>query len=131
DEVTLIEGECTCPVGMDCKHVAATLFALMAQIAKPTAAAERAAVAFALFPELKPSRAPPPPRLEALDPDLVAWIDTLARLEQTESEDYPPDAHQRVIYVLNVESSAERVPRLIVTPVSARLLKDGRLSEQA
>src|SRR5882757_95369 len=45
DELTLIEGGCTCPVGSDCEHVAATLFALMAQKTTPAAAPKRVAAA--------------------------------------------------------------------------------------
>src|SRR5882724_10208380 len=51
DQSAFIEGECTCSIGSDCKHVAATLFDLMGQKKPPTAAAKRNAAALELFPE--------------------------------------------------------------------------------
>ena len=42
DEDMWVEGECTCPVGVDCKHVAALLIAGLAHQPKPSAAGVRA-----------------------------------------------------------------------------------------
>ena len=70
------------------------------------------------------------PTPEVLDPGLSTWIDALARLEQTETEDYPPDISQRLIYLLYVAPRAVGVPYLIVRPTSVRLLKDGRFSDK-
>lgn len=42
EEDMWVEGECTCPVGVDCKHVAALLIAGLAHQPKPTAAGVRA-----------------------------------------------------------------------------------------
>jgi len=42
DEDMWVEGECTCPVGVDCKHVAALLIAGLAHQSKPSAAGVRA-----------------------------------------------------------------------------------------
>jgi superfamily II DNA or RNA helicase len=132
----LIEGACSCPVGDDCKHVAAALFAMLATRSKhPTIprgaqhqAADRATAE--LFPNLAPSHAPSAPPLETLTPAIATWIDSLARLEQTETEDYPDELRQRLIYVLNLSRSKTGVPELAVEPTSARLLKTGAFSDQ-
>ena len=139
-ELLDIVGECSCPVGFNCKHVAAALFAAMASnstaghgprvTAVATAKSGPASGSIGLLPGLKPSRAPYVPPPEVLDPGLSTWIDALARLEQTETEDYPPDISQRLIYLLYVAPRAVGVPHIIVRPTSVRLLKDGRFSDK-
>jgi hypothetical protein len=140
-ELLDIMGECSCPVGFNCKHVAAALLAAMASnsaaghgprvTAVATAKSGRASGSIELFPDIKPSRAPYVPPPEFLDPGLATWIDALARLEQTETEDYPPNIRQRLIYVLDVAPRAVGVPHLAVRPTSGQLLKDGRFSDKA
>ena len=136
-----IEGECSCPVGFNCKHVAAVLFAAIAQQSEANQGALKVVPAVSgksghagglleMFPDLKPSRAPPAPVPEVLDPSLSGWIDALARLEQTETEDYPSDIRQRLIYVLDVGQQHVGVPYAAVTPTSVRLLKDGHFSSK-
>lgn len=135
-----IEGECSCPVGFNCKHVAAVLFAVIAQQSKANRGALKIVPAVSgrsghaglleMFPDLKPSRAPPVPVPEVLDPSLSGWIETLARLEQTETEDYPSDIRQRLIYVLDVGQKNVGVPHVAVMPTSVRLLKDGHFSDK-
>jgi superfamily II DNA or RNA helicase len=127
-----VMGECSCPVGFNCKHVAAALFAAMAhtpQRATPAAPAKRGRAGGSpdLFADLKPSRAPP---AEVLDPGLASWIDALARIERTETEDYPPDVRQRLVYVLDVAQRDAGVPHIVAMPTSVRLLKDGRFSDK-
>src|SRR5215467_4623824 len=79
-----IEGECSCPVGFNCKHVAAVLFAAIAQQSEANRGAlkivpavsgrsRHAAGSLEMFPDLKPSRPVPVP--EVLDPSLSGWID--------------------------------------------------------
>jgi superfamily II DNA or RNA helicase len=135
-----IEGECSCPVGFNCKHVAAVLFGAMAQQSRASRATPRVVPAASgrsghagsleLLPDLKPSRAPPVPVPEVLDPSLAGWLDSLTRLEQTETEDYPPDIRQRLIYVLDAGQHHVGVPHVAVTPTSVRLLKDGSFSDK-
>jgi hypothetical protein len=70
-----IEGECSCPVGFNCKHVAAVLFAAIAQQSKANQGALKVVPAVSgrsghpgrsleMFPDLKPSWAPPVPVTE-------------------------------------------------------------------
>ena len=56
--------ECTCPVGFDCKHGAAVLFAAQAQLASATGAATHASPAVSLQPD----------RPAALPPALQQWV---------------------------------------------------------
>jgi len=136
-----IEGECSCPVGFNCKHVAAVLFAVMAQQSNASRGALKVVPGASgrsrhvggspeLLPDLKPSRAPPVPVPEVLDPSLAGWIESLARLERTETEDYPPDIRQRLIYVLDAGQHHIGAPHVAVTPTSVRLLKDGSFSDK-
>lgn len=136
-----IEGQCSCPGGFNCKHVAATLFAAMAHdttesylsratTVPATTKGGRAGISLTLFPALKPSRAPLVPPLEVLDPGLSSWIDALARLEETEIEGYPPDIRQRLIYVLDLAQRGIGVPHLVAMPNSVRLLKNERSSDK-
>jgi len=134
---TDIEGKCSCPVGFNCKHIAAALFAAMAQSVKAnhmlrgtTVKSGRADNSLELFPDLRPSWAPRVPPPEVLNPSLSSWIDALAGLQQAETEDYPPDIRQRLIYVLDVAHRDIGAPHLVVIPTSARLLKDERFSDR-
>jgi superfamily II DNA or RNA helicase len=82
-----VQGHCTCPVGFNCKHVAAALMAFEAhQIRRqknPAAAADpRITVGVAPRAPAAPLPAPPPPRPTApeLPGPLLAWLGELAQL---------------------------------------------------
>ena len=106
-----IEGYCSCPVTYNCKHLAAALFAVKAERPKRQRA-------------LPLGQAAP----TALSASLSSWVDQLARLDESSSEDYPPDIRQRLIYVLDRRPVSSGAPRLLVAPKSVRLLKDGSFS---
>ena len=136
-----IESECSCSVQFNCRHVAAMLFQAIAdneafrrapQAVPGTVPAKRARASdtLELFPELKPVRAPVVPPPEMLDPMLANWIESLARLEESETEDYPPDIQRRLIYVLDVAPRSAGAPHLVARPVSVRLLKDGSFADK-
>ena len=102
-----IEGECTCPVGYDCKHVAAVLFAALA--AKSDSVEETA-------PE-----APP----------VDGWLQQLNQAVAPEpaivvpaEERYPPTVKRRLLYILDVRQTASG-PALHLELLSAYLLKNG------
>ena len=105
---TLISGECTCPVGYDCKHVAAVLFAaLEEQRRQAIAEAER-------------------------DP-LSEWLTKLDRAMQrameqnTQRHDYPAGERKRILYLVDVRHFGDHACT-IVDPVSAYERKDGSFS---
>jgi len=113
----LVHGECSCPVGVNCKHVVAVLFAAIAEASKR--------------PVMLHAIASPEPvarPVEALSSSLSIWVDELARLDESDSEEYPPEIRQRLIYLLDVKRYARAAARLVVSPVSTRLLKDETFS---
>ncbi len=70
-------------------------------------------------------RAPAP---QPLSVEFGYWLDEVTRLRESDSEDYPAGIRQRLVYLLDVKHHPRAEPRLLVSPVSARLLKDGSFS---
>ena len=122
-----VRGICTCPVGHNCKHVAAALLAARRQHRLPPPAA------FVAAPPPVPAPVPAalaPPATAAAAPlphDIAAWLDGLRDAEFAESEDYPPDLRQRIFYVLRIEPDPRGIARLVIEPYTAGLRKDGSL----
>jgi superfamily II DNA or RNA helicase len=105
DHVEIL-GSCTCPVGFNCKHVAAVLLAGMAN------------------PEGRKLARP-----DGLDPILAHWLHELGEaFAPAPTNDYPPEIRQRLIYVLQLDGKGRSRPSLSLVLFSVRLLKDGRLS---
>ena len=103
-----ISGECSCPVGFDCKHVVALL---LQALAEGTTA---------------PSTAAP-----KLSPEVAAWLTKIERAGTSSDEDYPPEIHQRLIYVLAVLPDWHGIPRPALTAMSVRLRLNGEFSDKA
>jgi len=113
----LVDGECSCPMEHNCKHVAAALFAAMAEAPKrPVMLASPAT-------ELTLASIPEP-----LSSQLSFWVDELARLDETDGEEYPAEIRQRLVYLLDIQRPTRAAARLVVSPVSTRLLKDESFS---
>jgi superfamily II DNA or RNA helicase len=112
DGSTAFEGRCSCPVGIDCKHVAAVLFAArrargdLARTAPPPA----------------PASTPAEP---AIPPEVADWLRQLAALEQVDPEAYPTDIRQRVVYVVAPVARPIGPISLNVVAFSVTLRKDG------
>jgi superfamily II DNA or RNA helicase len=91
-----IDGECTCPVGYNCKHVAAALLAYRARAPQPT-----------------PLQAPQPPpaatTADRLPHEIETWLRSLAAAQEDESEDYPPTIRKRLLYVLDRPAGASQL----------------------
>ncbi len=122
---TDFDGTCTCPVGYNCKHVAAAL--LEGLISGAGAQASLACKSESLLPaKLATSQAAP-----LLPADLASWLQQLERAQATAEEDYPKELAQRIIYVLISEEQPRRSPRLLVHILSVRQLKDGNYSQTA
>jgi superfamily II DNA or RNA helicase len=109
-----IAGECTCPVGFNCKHVAAALLEH-----RQSAAAARPKLEAAVV-EAPPSRGGyqmrgAAPVLEAvaratdtaepgpaqLAPLLAAWLRDLTQAAETDSDEYPANVTKRIYYQLD------------------------------
>lgn len=110
-----IDGECDCPVGYNCKHVAA----LMLHV---SAALHAGDVVGAPLSSLIGGATPP----ETLDPRVEIWLDALKRADTPADpslEDYPANIRDRMHYVIGLD----RLRQLTVTPVKRTLRKDGTI----
>ncbi|MDR3375638.1 MAG: DEAD/DEAH box helicase [Ancalomicrobiaceae bacterium] len=148
-------GTCSCPIGLNCKHVAAVLLAARAlpeaalnghpggnadrtgpgsQVLSPPPVIEPIAPAGTAMNSRSasaiPARLPAPmPSTPPLPPDIVDWIERLGAQEP--GDDYPPDITQRLIYVLAPHAFRQETPTLALAIKSVRLLKSGALSASA
>jgi superfamily II DNA or RNA helicase len=137
-----IDGYCTCPVGFNCKHVAAAMLKLLERgpliVTGPGDIAPKAGPALSRHPapalgssQTSPAAAPKP----NLSPDLRLWLDRLKTID-TEAQEAASagrtlERAQRVIYVLSSERQGRRLPMLSVRVLVGRLLKNGEVSASA
>ncbi len=114
----ILSGICTCPVGSDCKHVAAALLAYQAQPAPSQASvpARRAPAALAPVVPVEP----------ALPPDIQAWLRSLEAAQQEETDEYPPTVRKRLLFVLDRDPHAGG---LRVSLASIELKRDGSVAD--
>ena len=111
---TDFDGICSCPVGLDCKHVAAALFAARRERGDVPPAALPPAPAFA-----------PAPTGPVLPPEVADWLRQLAAIGEADPEAYPADIRQRVIYVVAPLARLVGPASLKVAAFSVTLRKDG------
>jgi len=107
DTVTMVSGACDCPVGLNCKHVAAALVAWASRADRPGP------------PNPSPS---PQPAESPLLRSLLARLDEAAALD--DGDVYPDTVRKRLLYQLRLEEGpggAEAVVRFL----SVSLRKDG------
>lgn len=144
------DGTCSCPVGMNCKHVAAALIearrSLLLGCIETTGSRYAGSPSQRFVNSRKPlvSRSMPPgtrsppdvPRIPAptsspapvlLPPHILDWIDRLGAEEP--GDDYPAGMTQRLLYVLTPRPSRDATPALSASAISVRLLKSGAFSE--
>jgi superfamily II DNA or RNA helicase len=121
---TKASSACSCPVGANCKHVAALL--LKARAA-PEAAHDGASDRGLDRNGRNPVFASRPPSVAPeLPPHIAGWIEALGA--QDVGDAYPPDIAQRLIYVLGPHCYGEETPTLSLAVKSVRLLKSGEFS---
>ena len=128
----LPSGSCSCPVGFNCKHVAAVLLEYQEQAALAPGMGDphqqnELPRAGQLTHQINSSaKVAAPEAAEAPLPyDVDAWLRTLDAAQQEESEDYPPTVRKRLLYVL------DRGPHsggLIVSTQSIELKRDGTMA---
>jgi superfamily II DNA or RNA helicase len=112
-----IDGECSCPVGLNCKHVAATLLEGLS---------DTGAQIDAKFLPIKSSA-----RLlevRALPHELNDWLERVD--SAIRGNDYPAEVTQRILYHLQPYAREGRMPHLSVSLLSVRMRKDGSRSNQ-
>ncbi|MDQ2104669.1 DEAD/DEAH box helicase [Azospirillum isscasi] len=112
-----VDGRCNCPVGQNCKHVAAAVIAWA-----------RRGETQARHPE--PSPIPPPAPPPAPLPVLSAPLQTLLfRLDEAAERDagdrYPETVRKRLLYALGLEDEADGGRRLALRVLSVSLRKGG------
>ena len=84
DRLSDLDGECSCPMNFNCKHVAATL--LEATSGKPLSRRWRPG---------KSAAAPPP----VLGYEVVNWLENVGNAVR--GDDYPAEVNQRLLYRLH------------------------------
>jgi len=108
-----IEGECTCPIGYNCKHVAAVLFDSEVVLHHDDAP----------LPEpLRPST--PIAARQTLSGALRTWFDIEPKDTSENTDAYPAAVHDRIYYVLTRNQD-----RLFVQAMKVRPKKDGTLGK--
>ena len=115
DRLVDLDGECSCPMAVNCKHVAATVLEALSGKQPPTAPplpGKREAAADA-----------PAASVPILPYDVTAWLDNVGNAVR--GDDYPPDLTQRLLYCLQPSEEVARMPLLGVSLISVRLLKSG------
>lgn len=109
DRLTDLDGECSCPMAFNCKHVAATLLEAL----NGTAPSGMAKV---------PAQKAPEP----LPYEVREWLETFGKA--LHGDDYSADVTQRLLYCLHASHEGVQVPVLAVSLRSVRVLKGGALA---
>src|SRR4051812_991775 len=110
-----LDGECSCPMAENCKHVAATVLEALSGKQPPAQA----------LPGKQEAAAAP---LQALSYEVTEWLDIVGKALR--GNDYPADQTQRLLYCLHSSQDGERMPDLAVSLVSVRVLKGGEFGAQ-
>ena len=110
DRLADLEGDCSCPMVFNCKHVAATLLEALGGTPSTKAMAEPAAL-------------PPQP----LPYEVTDWLEKFGKTLR--GDDYPADLNQRLLYRFAPSQEAVQMPVLAVSLRSVRVLKGGQLAD--
>jgi superfamily II DNA or RNA helicase len=111
-----IQGRCSCPVGRNCKHLAAVLIAAhRRERTMPRAAAVQQST-----PE------PLPPQPAPLPQHVRSWLQEFEQDDEEQTEDYPPSMRSRLFYVMTLRAAP--VPRLQIDMMNVTTRKDGSIS---
>ncbi len=110
---TAIAGVCTCPMTINCKHIAAVLIEAL----------RRGRVGDASKGAAREQDDKPRP---LLSPGLRRWLDDLEAAATGEDEDdYPAAVNNRLIYVLALKGGFTTAACATISPMTATLLKAG------
>ena len=116
---TTASGTCTCPAPINCKHAAA----LAALVLETDPSAPVTVPAAPVDPANGRPVAQPAPTA-ALPLELTHWLEQAREATRQTEDDYPPQVHHRLIYLLGIDG-APRARLAVVTLALARRLKTG------
>ena len=135
-----INGYCSCPVGVNCKHVAAVLLQHLEHQATDNASSVSATAPESFDPfnaatSKTPKYALPVRPIEpraTLSRAVTHWLDRLAcATESPVPSDLPANSNQRQLrYVLNHEDATAGAPLVRIRLVTVRLRKDGSITDE-
>ena len=109
DRLDALDGDCSCPMVFNCKHVAATLLEALSGTPSGKAMAEPAA-----------------PAPQPLPYEVTDWLEKFSKTLR--GDDYPADLNQRLLYRLEPSQEGVQMPVLAVSLRSVRILKGGQLA---
>ncbi len=127
DKLQDVEGDCSCPIGHNCKHVAAVIRAIAAE--EPPTAKSAPIIAFTGKP-----RGPSSPMMREapLPYEVDVWLSRLEQAQLKKHDEYPEGVTQRLLYVFESQplGTNQKTARetIALSVKSARLLKSGGLS---
>ena len=115
DSLSDVEGECSCPMSFNCKHVAATLLEATSgkPLARPTAMA--AGQGAATLPPV-------------LGYEVTNWLENVGNAVR--GDDYPAEVNQRLFYRLHPSNEGVKTPLLAVSLISVKVLKSGDFGDR-
>ncbi len=124
--VYVVDGGCDCPVGENCKHVAA---AVIAWARREGAGAHRPGTFSTPAPRVQPPPVPPVPTAQppaALSSSLQTLLLRLDEAAERDAGDhYPETVRKRLLYVLDLEDGADGGRSLVLRILSVSLRKGG------
>ncbi len=127
---TQVYGLCSCPMRVNCKHVAAVLLRALkgGERPEPTPVATEVAT---LPPEVRPARTAPA-AIQQLPLEIDLWLDRAERTTKPKAgrTDYAPNVLQRLLYVLRLPDPSSGGNAQVQLTV-ARKLKSGGYSGAA
>src|SRR3954454_13416151 len=107
-----VSGTCSCPMGRNCKHVAAVLL----EAINPSPDEKRAVKAAAA--KAKPLELPP---------HIVSWLNKIGTVSRGDT--YPPEVRQRLIYGVRAHADDGHAPYPVALVWSVRLRKDDSFAD--
>lgn len=111
-----LAGECSCPMAVNCKHVAATVLEALSDKVPPASLALP-------VKSMQAAGTAPAPSAPVLTYDVTTWLDNVGKAVR--GDDYPADLSQRLLYCLQPSQDTTRMPILAVSLISVRVLKSG------
>jgi superfamily II DNA or RNA helicase len=122
-----IEGDCSCPVAFNCKHVAASLLHGLVTVTKQASLPAPAAIKLPTPSRISAEPSMPVQAPLSLSSPVADWLNRL-RQADARSQRGEDDLPQRLIYVLSPERPRASMPRLRLEIRSGRVLRDGKIS---